>query len=224
MIPLPPPDPALATAGVALDGDAIAEILDDALADVTVEECTPYYVRYKPARYLRVQYQLRVASDTGVGQPTMAGVAIYPPGRAAKLAPHFPAAGGRAVFLPRLSAIAELWPADVGLPGLARAASPEAMTRRLGRDLHAVLGGDLRGCRVEPVRYKAHKRAVLRYHLDGTPVPLVYGKLRKDGAGDAFGPLGCSAGPARPPQSRSRGWPTSGWWWAWRHAARGFAI
>ena len=71
----------------------------------------------------------------------------------------------------------QLYPADLRLPGLAEASSPERMSKHLSeatRPEASVRSVDL-------VRYKAHKRAVLRYGLDGGPRRALYGKIRKDG-------------------------------------------
>jgi hypothetical protein len=102
---------------------------------------------------------------------------MYPSARARKLAERR-AAGA---YIPRLNGIAGLFPFDLELPGLQAAASRDVMVPRLRREVPDQLGRIL-DCDVELVRYKAHKRAVLKYRLKGTPVRAVYGKLRKDGA------------------------------------------
>lgn len=189
MIPLPPGDPRLRGLGAALDGDAMAAVFEKALGNVTMRACSPYYVRYKPERYARVQYRLDFVNPDGERIQVPGHVALYPPARVEKLAARHRLVDrgesdlrSRAVYLRSLQGIAQLFPVDLGLPGLPQAAAEQTMTRLFSRDLRDVTGGDLRGCEVELVRYKAGKRAVLKYHLDGTRVRAVYGKLRKDGA------------------------------------------
>ncbi|HZA42001.1 MAG TPA: phosphotransferase [Actinomycetota bacterium] len=174
---------------VALHADAIAGLFDESFGDITVRECHPYYVRYKPERYAQVQYRLECEGADGRTVPVTAHLALYPPARAAKLAARYGAARGRAdsneqaVYVDRIDGLAQLFPTDVGLPGLRTAASPEAMGRRFQRHLAHAFGGDVRGCRVELVRYKAQKRAVLKFDVAGLAPETVYGKLRNDGAG-----------------------------------------
>jgi hypothetical protein len=184
MIELPPSDPVLDGMRIALDGVAMTELLDGRFDRLTVDSCSPYYVKYKPGRYCRVQYELDVREpDSGRTAREVAHVSLYAPARARKLAikngvsEPTPAAA----YISELSAVAQRFPFDLGLPGLSEAVSPRRMTRRLRRALPGA-GRDLSSSDIELVRYKAEKRAVLKYRLDGSSGGCVYGKLRKDGA------------------------------------------
>ena len=160
---------------VALDGDAMVEILNRSLRagdDLSVRSCTPYYVKYKPDKYCVVQYYLQTSPD--VAGRRLAYAALYPPARLERLRARTSIAAPHAR---ELSGIVQLYPADLRLPGLAEASSPERMSRHLSeatRPEASVRSVDL-------VRYKAHKRAALRYSLDGGPCRALYGKIRKDG-------------------------------------------
>lgn len=163
-------------------------VLNRALGDGTVRACEPYYVRYKPASYCRVQYRVELLDEDRHTLRVPAHVSLYSPRRTEKLAARYGLLhedGSRpprhAAYIPELAAIAQLFPVDFGLPGLAEATSGNAMTRRFQRELEDP--GDLQGCEVELVRYKAEKRAVLRYRLHGSRIRAIYGKLRKEGGG-----------------------------------------
>jgi aminoglycoside phosphotransferase (APT) family kinase protein len=181
-----PADRLLPGMDVALHADATAPLFDESFGDLTVRECHPYYVRYKPERYAHVQYRLE-CEEASV--PVLGHLALYPPARTGKLAARYEAARGRAdsneqaVYVDRIYGLAQLFPIDVGLPGLRTAASPDAMAARFKRDLAHEFGGEVRGCLAELIRYKAQKRAVLKYDVDGPMAETVYGKLRNDGAG-----------------------------------------
>jgi aminoglycoside phosphotransferase len=184
MIELPPSDPVLNGMRLALDGAAMTDLLDGRLDRLRVRSCNPYYVKYKRGRYCRVQYELdTLDSDSGRTAREVAHVSLYSPARARKLAAKNGASGSipGAAYIADLSAIAQRFPFDVALPGLSEAVSPPKMTRRLRRAL-PWSGRDLSSCHIELVRYKAEKRAVLKYRLDGSSGGCVYGKLRKDGA------------------------------------------
>jgi hypothetical protein len=182
MIELPPSDPVLSGMRIALDGAAMRDLLDGRFDRWGVRSCSPYYVKYKPGRYCRVQYELDVRDlDSGRIAREVAHVSLYSPARARKLAVKngVSAPTPEAAYIADLSAIAQRFPFDLGLPGLSEAVSSPKMMRRLRRTLP---GTGLSGCDIELVRYKAAKRAVLRYRLDGSSGRCVYGKLRKDGA------------------------------------------
>jgi aminoglycoside phosphotransferase (APT) family kinase protein len=192
LIPAPPPDPRLPGISAAWDGIAIAAILNRGLPEETVRSCEPCYVKYKPERYCRIQYQVELENQDGDTLRTPAHVSLYPAKRAEKLAKQnrLPQGEGphsrrRANYIPELAAIVQVFPVDLALPGLSDAISAEAMARRIHQGLGERAGGSLEGCEVELVRYKAEKRAVLRYELRGTRIRAVYGKLRSD-RGDAI--------------------------------------
>ena len=187
MIPAPPSDPTLPAIATAWDGDVMSAVLNRAFHDRAVKSCEPYYVKYKPQRYCRVQYQVELENEDGTNLQTQAHVSLYPVRRAEKLAarnklPHGvgPHSRLRATHIPELAAIVQLFPGDLALPGLAESISEKAMTPRIQRALGERAGGALEGCEVDLVRYKAEKRAVLRYRLQGTRIRSVYGKIRSD--------------------------------------------
>jgi hypothetical protein len=166
------------TLDVALDGAAMVEVVNRSLFagdDACVRSCTPYYVKYKPGKYCIVQYDLKMSPEMPARRPAYA--ALFPAARLKRLRLR----AGAAPYSPELGGIVQLYPADLRLPGLAEASSPERMSRRF-RYLSAVTGPEVNVRFVDLVRYKAHKRAVLRYGLEGGPRRAVYGKIRKDGA------------------------------------------
>jgi hypothetical protein len=166
---------------VALDGAAIVDALNDSLRTddgSRVRSCTPYYVKYKPAKYCVVQYQLELAQGAPARQ--VAHVGLYPAKRMKKLRTRSHVS---TLSSPKLSGILQLYPADWRLPGLSQAASPKSMSHRFRR-LWESTGAEVEVRSVALVRYKALKRAVLRYRLDGGPHGAVYGKIRKDGGRD----------------------------------------
>lgn len=163
---------------VALDEAAMVEILNHSLRegdDQCVKSCTPYYVRYKPGKSCVVQYDLHMSSETPVRQLAYAG--LYPATRLKRLRAQ---CGVSMSYSRELGGILQLYPADLHLPGLSEASSPERMSRRFGR-LSKMLGSEVSIRSVALVRYKVHKRAVLRYRFEGEPHRAVYGKIRKDG-------------------------------------------
>jgi hypothetical protein len=146
------PDPVLGPLDPALDGETAAELLG-------LEHCRPRYVRYRPGRRLLVLYD--VAAD---GVSTLSHLTMLPQRRADRLWGRIEAAGlaDRARRVPELSAVAQHFPADVRLPGLA---------------------GAMERGPAELIRYKPGRRAVLRYED-------AYGKLRADAAGPLHVALG----------------------------------
>ena len=147
------PDPAVPHRDAALDRGAAAAALAAHLSGL--EDCRPRYVRYRPGRQLLVLYDLELD-----GASTLAHLTMLPPRRAERLWTRIEAAGlaDHACRVPELGAVAQLFPADVRLPGLA----------------DAIARGP-----AELVRYKPGRRAVLRYRGER----VTYGKLRADAAG-----------------------------------------
>jgi hypothetical protein len=147
------PDPVLPHRDAALDAGEATAALAPHLAGL--ESCRPRYVRYRPGRQLLVLYDLELD-----GASTLAHLTLLTARRAERLWGRIEAAGlaQQARRVRELGAIAQLFPADVRLPGLAPAVA--------------------RGP-AELVRYKPGRRAVLRYGGE----PVVYGKLRADAAG-----------------------------------------
>jgi Phosphotransferase enzyme family len=188
LIPLPPHDAKLPGIPIALNGEAMTAALNGALEDVTVLTSEPDYVRYRPGIYCRVRYRTEVVDEEGRRLRLPAHVALYPRFRSEKLARRHGLLNGsgsiqpRTAFLSELHGIAQLFPVDIGLPGLMVATSPEALSCR-ARSLGNKLSRDLLNSEVELVRYKPQKRAVLKYHHGQGPEGAIYGKLRKDRTG-----------------------------------------
>ena len=191
-LPLPPEDRALPGLRSALRGDAVGVLLAERLwqpADaLELVSCTPCYVRYKPGTNCLVQYRLRLRelrSRRSLELPVHAK--LYADGRAerlwskgtlrglarraAELNPDPPV--GRALHLPELKAIVQVYPVDATLPSLARVASEEGMRAALH---HAAIrtGADA----LELVRYKPARKALLR-----CPTRGLFAKLHVDWRG-----------------------------------------
>jgi aminoglycoside phosphotransferase (APT) family kinase protein len=202
-IPLPPADPALGGLGLALDGDAVADIVarrlpDCARGDLEIESCHPRYIRYKPGTNCVVQYELVLRGEHAHRIPTLAHARIYSDRHAevlwASRSLHrlierahglrgLPAA--RAALLPELKGLLEIYPVDRKMPGLLGAASANTV----GRLVVAALSEDGEGRaldRIELVRYKPGRKAVLRYGLRGGRREAVYGRVHADGRGAAL--------------------------------------
>jgi aminoglycoside phosphotransferase (APT) family kinase protein len=191
-IPLPPPDPAVSGLGVALDGDAVAELLERHLPDcargeLEVESCRPRYIRYKPSTNCLVQYELALRGDQAGLVRTLAHARLFANRHAEvlwasrsfhRLIEHAHGLSGppaaRAALLPELKALVEIYPVDRKMPGLLGAAS-------LSEDGE---GRELDG--VELVRYKPGRKAVLRYRLRGDRPEAVYGRVHADRRGAAL--------------------------------------
>jgi Ser/Thr protein kinase RdoA (MazF antagonist) len=198
-IPLPPPDPALPGLQTALSGDAVAEILAQRLPDCAtgrfqLESCRPQYIRYKPGTNCLVQYELGIRHQ-GELMSAPAHARLFADGHAeviwsgrtihrlvAEAHRLVEPRATRAVLLPELQAIVKVYPVDRKLRGLVQAASPTAI-----RDVVvAALPGEItspNGLQVELVRYKAARKAVLRYRLREAEPAFVYGKVHADGRG-----------------------------------------
>jgi Phosphotransferase enzyme family len=138
--------------------DPVLGPLDMALSGALagLERCRPFYARYRPGRRL-VLYELEIGGASTLAHLTMVR-------RPDKLWGRIEAAGlaDCARRVPELGGVLQLFPADVGLPGLA--------------------GAMARGP-AELIRYKPGRRAVLRYDD-------AYGKLRADTAGALHVALG----------------------------------
>ena len=206
MIPLPPPDPALGAMEVVLHGDAMGAILGAQLPDcasgrLQLCSCRPYSVKYKPGKYCFVVYNLTFSdSSSGTLITALAHSILYPRRRSAKRwatlqrtqlieqARHmYPQAPDiRAIHLPELGALVQLYPVDVNLPELLLAGSAAIMRRKLHEALPGVSAGEAPGCEVELIRYKPGSRAVLRYRLHGSEERVVYGKLQHDAGNRAL--------------------------------------
>ncbi len=202
-IPLPPTDAALRGLRIALDGDAMGELLARRLPDcasgkLEVESCHPRYIRYKPGTNCLVQYELTLRGEHAHPIRVLAHAWLYsdrhvggiwagrPLQRLIEHAHRLPGLPSvRAALLPEIKGLVEIYPVDRKMPGLLGAAS--AATVR--QPLLAALSEDgdraaLEG--IELVRYKPGRKAVLRYRLRGGRRGAVYGRVHADGRGAAL--------------------------------------
>jgi aminoglycoside phosphotransferase (APT) family kinase protein len=202
-IPLPPPDAALKGLRVALDGDAMAELLARRLPDcasgkLEVESCHPRYIRYKPGTNCLVQYELALRGEHTQRIRVLAHAWLYsdrhvggiwagrPLQRLIEHAHRLPGLPSvRAALLPEIKGLVEIYPVDRKMPGLLGAASPTAVRHPL---LAAVSEDGYRAAleEIELVRYKPGRKAVLRYRLQGSRRQAVYGRVHADGRGAAL--------------------------------------
>jgi Ser/Thr protein kinase RdoA (MazF antagonist) len=211
VVPSPPSDPVIGPVAVALSGGAVAELLARHLPGCArgaarVERCHPRYAKYKPSRHCHVLYELALQdARTGRRLTTLGHLTVLRARRAERLWSrlaasglaeraarlHPPVSAGSACHLPELGGVMQLFPLDVKLPGLVEASSASVMPAALA-DALGVPSTEARAasCSPELVRYKPCRRAVLRYRLGGRDAPVVYGKLRADGAGAAQLALG----------------------------------
>jgi aminoglycoside phosphotransferase (APT) family kinase protein len=202
-IPLPPPDPALGGLRIALDGDAMAELLARRLPDcasgkLEVESCRPRYIRYKPGTNCLVQYELALRGEHAHRIRVLAHAWLYSDRhvggiwagrplqhlieRAHRL-PGLPSA--RAALLPEIKGLLEIYPVDRKMPGLLGAASAATVRQPLLAALSE--DGDRYGLEgIELVRYKPGRKAVLRYGLRGGRREAIYGRVHADGRGAAL--------------------------------------
>ncbi|MGH2714507.1 MAG: aminoglycoside phosphotransferase family protein, partial [Thermoleophilaceae bacterium] len=193
MMRLPPPDAALHGLPVALDGSAMVERLRSALAEharegLEIEACHPEYVRYKPGTSCLVGYRLRLRRpDEDHVDDLPAHVQLYADDGARRgwqrpslrrlldraRQGHLPPPHVRAALLEDVGGLLQIYPVDRDLPALVRAAAPRKMGRLLGELLRH--DGRLR-LRVEIVRYRPGRKALLRYQLRCGERRYVYAK------------------------------------------------
>ena len=182
---------------LALDDGGIAKLLNEAVEGrLSVVACRPIYIRYRPLRYCRVLYEATFEdAETGARTERLVHAALLRGQRAERLwaggdpqrfaeraaSLHREPPAARAVHVPALRAIVQIYPVDLDLPGLVEAASPDAMLERLSAVLAE--GQELRAVEPQLVRYKPRRRAVLRMRLDGGERPAVYAKVRADERG-----------------------------------------
>jgi Phosphotransferase enzyme family len=172
--PLPPDDPALGPFRLALDGDAMCELLQRHVRWGVVDWCRPRYIKYKPGVRSYVMYDLSIS-----GSVKRAFAAMYTRGRADKMwsrASQRTGAdlgGATATLIPELDAIVHFYPEDPKLPGLRVAASARRMSELLKERVRLI----------QLVRYKPARRAVLRYEVESSAREVVYGKIRADDGG-----------------------------------------
>jgi Ser/Thr protein kinase RdoA (MazF antagonist) len=176
----------------------MAELLARHLPDCAngrfeLESCRPRYIRYKPGTNCLVQYELVLRGEDGRFCPT-AHARLFADGHAElRWAGHslhrlveaarrlIEPRAIRAALLPELRGFVQVYPVDRKLRGLVRAAAPTEMREALAAALpgEAASSDDLQ---IELVRYKAARKAVLRYQFRGSP-ECSYGKLHADARG-----------------------------------------
>ena len=191
MIPLPPPDRALPNLPAMLDKDLMRERLDRWFPGLSepVARSRPTYVRYKQGTSCVVRYDIPVKAtpepfDASSRAPL--SITAYPEPRTRFIAarPSFTRLAERAALrsddgpLPwavadyQLSALFTRFPVDRALRPLVRAFDLRVIRKHPGMR-HVQ--------RVEIVRYKPGRRAVLRY--EGHGLRSFFGRLYADGRG-----------------------------------------
>jgi Ser/Thr protein kinase RdoA (MazF antagonist) len=177
--------------------------------------CQPFYIRYKPETNCLVQYRLLLDGSSPGGQrETLAHIKLFANDGAAKLwssgslqelaegaGSSLESALTRAAYLPSIGAVLQLYPVDVAIPALAFAASDSGRRRVLQRVTGSEESpGVAPPGTIELIRYKAARRALLRYGTEGGPL---YAKLYvNEGGGFVFSAgkaLEAAAVPAAPP-------------------------
>jgi ABC-type multidrug transport system fused ATPase/permease subunit len=198
--------------GVALDGDAMRERLQETLirpdAPWVIERCTPGKALYLPGRECKLRYKLEISGNGEIRHSTV-GACVFREVEARdtylreRLEPLGAIASGREELRPFAPAVAALdalpiavypFPIDPELPTLIRATDPTEMLTVFRGALPQALGNLLMldACRVQPARYPRRRRCVLRYDLEGRfgmsgePARCtLYGKLGADYPGQA---------------------------------------
>lgn len=172
-----PRDPLLPGLSAALDADHVAQLLDARLralgqVDRRVLEARPAYIRYKPGTNAVVQYQLRLRDRSGVTWSPPVAFALYPGDHAAQLAarrrtrelaarlPAGPWPLGGAWAEQDLGALAQGFPFDRTIPGLASAVDPRQLAGLIACGRPAEPAPD--GLAITLLRHKPGRRAVLR--------------------------------------------------------------
>lgn len=192
MIRLPPADRALPGLAMALDGPTMARLLrgnlgSDTSDHVDVEACRPEYVRYKPATSCLIAYRLRVRLASDDVQEISAHVRLFA-GDGARQAwarpsmqrlleragrRHATLPGGGAVVVPEIGGLLQVFPVDRDLPQLVRAVARPKM----GRLVADLLRHESRvRVRVDTVRYRPGRKALLRYEVKDDARHTLYGK------------------------------------------------
>jgi hypothetical protein len=122
-----------------------------------VRSCKRQDVKYQPGRRCVATYLLLADGPDGPAQ-TIGVVELTPDGLACRF-----------------------YDEDPQLPRLREAADPALMAPRFAE----LLGGQVAGCAVTPVRYRPGSRCVFRYELQGPEGPaVIFGKLLREGAGE----------------------------------------
>ncbi len=220
MIPRPPLDHGLPALSMALDAGAMAAAVRLHVPAVREGElelvnCRPVYIRYKPGTSCLVQYELRLRPTDGSderprGRKVQAHARFGRPERIAAIwaRPSFGrlieraarhdrrAPRPHAVSMPELDTIMQFFPLDRELPGLVRVASRRTAGRLLGQALDGTDAGPIRVRRVELVRYKPGRKALLRYLADEAAVGVLYTKIYADSRALTVRDLGLRLGAA----------------------------
>jgi hypothetical protein len=192
-----PSDPALPGLSIASDEEQMREVLRCHLrplpaTDWEIEECRLSRVHYHRAQRCSLRYTLRLVDGRTRHERTqwVTGL-IYAGDRAARIWRKLLAADPRRevpeafgtfeplAFIPELEMLAQVFPYDRHLPGLAR------LTLDPPPDLEPVLlaefgPGDwhIEACRVEPVQYRIGRVAVLRYKVKARTGSMTTGETK----------------------------------------------
>lgn len=190
MIPLPPKDRALPGLDRALSEDGVSGVLEARLTDrqdrLFVESSRPRYVRYKPGTNCLVQYEVAVREHpSGATRNTLAHVRLYADESAERIwssrsyerlltrAAHLhPDLVTGTALIRELRGVLELYPVDRELRALVRATSSERLQQALAE---AALPSAPR--KLELVRYKPGRKALLRFELDSDGARRAYAKV-----------------------------------------------
>jgi aminoglycoside phosphotransferase (APT) family kinase protein len=185
---------------MALDGDAMKELLarhmpDCARGGLEVERCDPRYIRYKPGTNCLVQYDVRFTGEHAPPIDTLAHVWLYSDRHAevlwasrsfhrliARAQGVSEPPSTRAAILPEVRGLLEVYPVDRKMPGLLGAATPTVVQDAM-RALALGAGDAPFVDRIEAVRYKPGRKAVLRYRVRASDRRTVYGRVHADGRG-----------------------------------------
>ena len=171
-----PRDRALPRLGLALDGDAMAEVFAAALRGRRVRRCEVDRVKYRPGRGATLGYRL-VLRDERTGRDTeqRAGARLCTAGESAQrleraaVRAALPAATGAAwLHLPALDMLVHWAPNDAKLDALAWLDGPAALPREAIEPVAAALGA-AGGAQVRDatlVQYVPEQRACARVELD----------------------------------------------------------
>lgn len=182
-----PSDSKLPQLQTLLDESQMIRILTEAMK-VQVTQLTPNYVRYKPETSCIVQYGLAFNGPDGQETKGSAHIKVYADHRARtkvdsgraqrtnRRLEHLPPHTPKVSYIPEIDGALHVFPADLDLPGLARAAERNGARRMLKKALGLDSSPTL-DAEPELVRYKPGRKALFRYRVhDVSDLPL-YGKV-----------------------------------------------
>jgi ATP-binding cassette, subfamily B, bacterial len=161
-LPAPPHDRALPAMGTLLDPEAMGEVLQRTLPEVTLERVAGRYLRYKPATSLVVRYDVAIRGRSYVATAMVAKSDLERRARKPENLALAELIDGRSPasfpmrYDRRLGALIQWFPLDVAVPALAR--RPAELVERLSE-----AGAEVEPSPAEPVllAYKPRRRAVI---------------------------------------------------------------